>query len=146
MDLQPDIALFGDEVGEVHAAVAAAGLEVEEGLGGSVKVEDGLQAVAGPLDGGDALGLGALEFEVALGEGGDVVDEHGVEDACFLSLLGAVAGVEVGGEALVLEDHGPGTVGELEERKARPGVKESDCISSRYDTRQLLSCWLLSGR
>ena len=55
--------------------------------------------------------LGALEFSVALGEGGDVVDEHGVEDAVLVYLLRAVAGVEVAGDALVLEDDGPGNGG-----------------------------------
>jgi len=121
--------LLGDEVGKVHAAVSAAGLEVVEGLRGSVEVEDGLEAVARPFDAGNALGLGAAEFGVRLGEGGDVVDEHGVEDAVFVNLLGAVAGVEVAGDAFVLEDDGPGYGVELTERKARPGVKESDCIS-----------------
>ena len=83
----PGVASFGHEVGEVHAAVACAGFEVVEGLGSTVEIEDGLQAVAGPLDGGDALGLGSLEFEVGFGERGDVVDEHGVEDAVLVLLL-----------------------------------------------------------
>ena len=110
----PGVALLFEEVGEVHAAVACAGLEVVEGLGGAVEVEDGSQAVAGPLDRGDALGFGAVEFDIAFGEGGNVVDEHGVEDAVLVLLLRAVAGVEVAGEALVLEDYGPGDDGGID--------------------------------
>jgi len=100
--------VFGDEeVGEVHSAVSASSGEVEEGLGGAVEIEDGLLAVTGPLDGGDALGLGALEFGVGLGEGFDVVDEHGIEDAVFELFVGAVAGIEVACDAFVFEDYGP---------------------------------------
>src|ERR1700693_3828214 len=66
----PGVAALLDEVGEVHAAVAAAELEVIHGLSGAVEVEYGLQAVAGPLDGDDAFafgtrGAGALELGVA---------------------------------------------------------------------------------
>ena len=81
--LAPGIALFFHEVGEVHAAVTAVGLEVVERLGGSVEVEDSLQAVAGPLDGGYALGLGkgAESSSSLLTRAATFVDEHGVEDA-----------------------------------------------------------------
>src|SRR5579871_2741589 len=117
----PGVALFFEEVGEVHAAVAAASLEVVEGRGCAVEVEGGLQAVAGPLDGGDALGLRAVEFGVGFGERGDVVDEHGVEDAVLVLLLRAVAGVEVGGDALVLEDYSPGDGRGVDGEKGEPG-------------------------
>ena len=129
----PSGALLVEEVGEVHAAVAAAGLEVEEGLGGAVEVEDGLESVAGPFDGGNALGLGALEFGVAFGEGVDVVDEHGVEDAVLVLLLGAVAGVEVGGEAFVLENDGPGNSGGVGGEKGSAGDEGKRLHISRYD-------------
>ena len=98
---EPGFALLGYVVGEVHAAEAAVGGEVEEGLSGSVEVEDGLLAVGGPLDGGEALGLRVFE-------GANVVDEHAVEDGVFLGLAGTVAGVEVAGQAFVFEDDGPG--------------------------------------
>lgn len=97
----PGVSLTGQEVGEVEAAMTCAVGEVEERLGGSVKVEDGLHAVARPLDCGEALGLGVLE-------GADIVDEHGVEDGLFLGLLGAVARVEVAGDAFIFKDDGPG--------------------------------------
>ena len=117
----PGVALLFEEVREVHAAVAAASLEVVEGLGCAVEVEGGLQAVAGPLDGGDALGLRAVEFGVGFGERGDVVDEHGVEDAVLVLLLRAVAGVEVGGDALVLKDDSPGDDGGVDGEKSAAG-------------------------
>jgi hypothetical protein len=100
--LAPAAGLFIEEIGEVGAAEALFGREVDEGLGGGVEVEDGLLAVAGPLDGGDVL---------AVFEGGAGVDEHGVEDGVFLGLAGAVAGVEVAGGTFVLEDGGPGDGG-----------------------------------
>jgi hypothetical protein len=102
----PGVALLLEVVGEVRAAEADVGGEVDEGLGGAVEVEDALHAVAGPLDAGDAL-LGGV------GERGDVVDEHGVHDAVLVGFLGAVAGVEVAGGALVLEDRGPGRGGRV---------------------------------
>ena len=103
----PSATLLIEEVREVHAAVADAGLEVEESLRGAVEVEDCLEAVAGPLDAGDALGFGALEFGVTFSEGGDGVDEHCVEDAVVVDFLRAVAGVEVAGDTFVFEDDGP---------------------------------------
>jgi len=93
-----------EEVGEVGAAEAGAGGEVGEGLGGAVEVEDGLLAVAGPLDAGEAFAGGVFERA-------DVVEEHGVEDGVLEGFVGAVAGVEVAGRAFVFKDGGPGDGG-----------------------------------
>src|ERR1700761_7753195 len=124
--LSPGVALFAEEVGEVHPAVSGALFEVEEGLRGSVEVEDGLEAVAGPLDGGEALSFRLLERA-------DVVDEHGVENALFVRGLGAVAGVEVTCGALVLEDYGPGDLRRVGgEERATGGERERLHIS--HDT------------
>ncbi len=109
--LAPGITRLFAEVGEVHAAVAAAGFKVEEGLRGSVEIQHGLQPVARPFDGGDALRLGTLVFGVAFGKRGDVVDEHRVENAVFMDLLRTVAGVKVAGNAFVLKDNSPGNCG-----------------------------------
>src|SRR6185312_10015630 len=111
------------EVGEVHAAVSGAGLEVIECLRGAVEVEDGLEAIARPLDAGDALRLGAARLGVTPGESADVVDEHGVEDAVLVLLLRAVAGIEVAGYALVLEDDGPGNGGRIAGKEGIAGRK-----------------------
>lgn len=51
----PEVALRGDEVGKVHAAVAGSVGEVEEGLGGAVKIEHGFEAVARPLHRGETF-------------------------------------------------------------------------------------------
>ena len=107
----PGVAPFFAEVREVHPAIAAAGLKVEEGLRGSVEIQHSLQSVARPFDGGDALRLGPVVFGVAFGKRSDVVDKHCVEDAVFVDLLRAVAGIEVAGDAFVLKDHGPGNSG-----------------------------------
>ena len=101
-------------VGEVGAAEAGVGGEVEEGLGAAVEVEDALEAGAGPLDGGEAGGVG-------VGESGAVVDEHGVEDAVVVGLLGAVAGVEIAGGPFVLEDRGPGDGGGVRGEEGEAG-------------------------
>src|SRR5262249_28066923 len=85
--LAPGVALLLAEVGEVHSAVTAARLEVVECLGSSVKIENGLEAVARPLDRGDALWLRTLEFRVAFGKRGDVVDEHCVENGVLVYFL-----------------------------------------------------------
>lgn len=87
-----------EEVGEVGAAEALAGGEVDQGLRGAVDVEDGLEAVAGPLDGGEVLaGL----------EGGAGVDEHGIEDGVFAGAAGEIAGVAIAGGTFVLENDAP---------------------------------------
>ena len=106
------------EVREVHPAIAAAGLKVEEGLRGSIQIQHGLQPIARPFDGGDALRFRALVFGVAFGERGDVVDKHCVENAVFVNLLRTVAGVKVAGDAFVLEDNGPGNSGGVRREKS----------------------------
>jgi hypothetical protein len=73
---------------------------------------------ARPFDGGDALRLGALVFGVAFGKRGDVVDKHCVEDAVFVDLLRTVAGVEVAGDAFVLEDDSPRNNGRVRREKS----------------------------
>ena len=96
----PCFALCGDEVGEVESAVAAALAEVEECLCGAVEVERGAEAVFGPFHRSQPFGLRVLQ-------GAEVVDQHRVPDAFFLGLLRTVAGVEVAGDAFILEDDGP---------------------------------------
>ncbi len=59
--LAPGVALFLEVVGEVGAAEAEMGGEVDEGLGGAIDIEDALLAVAGPLDAGDAGLIGLRE-------------------------------------------------------------------------------------
>lgn len=110
----PGVALLLEVVGEVGTAEAEMGGEVDEGLGGAVEIEDALLAVAGPLDAGETLFVG-------VGEGGAVVDEHGVEDAVLLGLLGAVAGVEVAGVAFIFKDSGPGNGGRVGGEKGAAG-------------------------
>ena len=100
----PGVALLLNVVGEIRAAEADVGGEVDEGLGGAIEVEDALHAVARPFNAGEPR-----LFRVR--ERADVVDEHGVHDAVLLRLLGAVAGVEVAGGAFVLEDGCPGRGG-----------------------------------
>ena len=100
----PGIALFLDVIGEIGAAEADVGGEVDEGLGGAVEVEDALHAVAGPLDAGEAFAGGVFERA-------DVVEEHGVEDGVLEGFVGAVAGVKVASGAFVFEDDGPGDGG-----------------------------------
>jgi hypothetical protein len=97
----PGVALLLEIVGEVGAAEAGVGSEVDVCLGVAVEIEDGLHAVARPLDAGDAFTLTVFERRAG-------VDEHGVHDGVFLRLLGAIAGVEIAGGAFVLKDGGPG--------------------------------------
>ena len=64
------------------------------------------------LAGAEVAVAGSLPPEAvcAAAEGGDVVDQHGVEDAFVAVAEGAIADVEVAGDALVLEAEAPGAI------------------------------------
>ena len=103
----PRVALFRNKVWEVHAAIPAPSLEVEERLGGAVEIQHSLQPIPRPLHRSDPLRLWTLVLGVALGQCCDVVDKHCIENAVFMHLLRTIAGVEVTSDAFIFEDDCP---------------------------------------
>ena len=120
----PAAAFLIEKIGEIGAAEALFGGEIDQRLGAAVEVEHGLLTVARPLHAGDA-------FAFAVGEGGAGVDEHGVHDAVLLGFLGAVAGVEVAGGAFVFEDDCPGDRGGVRGEEGATGLESEGIHKDR---------------